>query len=123
IVPKVFNAIGRTRALVWLSVVTLVTNAVLDVVFGFFWQHVGIALATSVTYTTTTVVMLVLARRYLRSLRQSEQDKRLSAALQYGGGRSPPEVPHRRALVRPRSRRRCHTAARQEERHPGAATS
>jgi len=86
IVPKVFNAIGRTRALVWLSVVTLVTNAVLDVVFGFFWQHVGIALATSVTYTTTTVVMLVLARRYLRSLRQSEQDKRLSAALQYGGG-------------------------------------
>jgi murein biosynthesis integral membrane protein MurJ len=86
IVPKVFNALGRNSALAWFSLVTLVTNGVLDVVLGYFWQHVGIALSTSLTYTIVTVAMLALARRYLRSLRASERDVRVSAALQYGAG-------------------------------------
>lgn len=65
IIPRVYNAIGRNAVLAKMAFVSLVTNFVLDVVLSRNLLHVGIALATSMTYAVATSALLLLLPRYI----------------------------------------------------------
>ncbi|HVB75207.1 MAG TPA: murein biosynthesis integral membrane protein MurJ [Ktedonobacteraceae bacterium] len=68
ILAKAFSAIGRTRILMYVTVFSVFANAFLDYLFSRLWQSFGIALATSVMYVCTMILLLLLLRREVGAL-------------------------------------------------------
>jgi murein biosynthesis integral membrane protein MurJ len=68
VTAKAFSALGRTKVLMGVSVFSVLANALLDAVFAHFWQCQGIALATSVYYLGTMLIMFVMLRRLIGPL-------------------------------------------------------
>src|SRR5258708_16735676 len=63
LLTRAFNALGETRVPMQIALVSLGANAALDALFAHFWQGLGIALATSVVYGATSLLLLLLLRR------------------------------------------------------------
>ncbi len=68
IVPTAFNALGKTRILMYVAVFSVVANAVLDTVLARLWQSVGIAVATSAVYLAATCLQFIILRRMIGKL-------------------------------------------------------
>jgi len=68
IVSKAFNALGKNRILVYVTIFSVIANAVFDYIFALFWQSVGIALSTSAVYACTMFILLFLLRRMIGKL-------------------------------------------------------
>src|SRR5207249_3245224 len=67
-IVKAFSALGRTKWLMFSTIFNVITNAVLDAIFAHFWQGFGIALATSVMYLCTTLILLFILRHMIGKL-------------------------------------------------------
>ncbi|MGH2506060.1 MAG: lipid II flippase MurJ [Ktedonobacteraceae bacterium] len=65
---RAFSALGETRIPMYVAFVSVSTNALLDALFAHFWQSQGIALATSLVYLVSSVLLLVLLYRRIGSL-------------------------------------------------------
>src|SRR5579859_6368190 len=64
---RAFSALGKTRILVWSTVLNMVVNAVLDAVLGYFLRPYGlgpfgVALATSIFYFVSMFFLLIVLR-------------------------------------------------------------
>ncbi|HEV2580662.1 MAG TPA: murein biosynthesis integral membrane protein MurJ [Ktedonobacteraceae bacterium] len=68
ILSKAFNALGKTRVLMFVTVVSVSANAIFDFFFARLWQSTGIALATSAVYCITMVILLIALRREIGKL-------------------------------------------------------
>ena len=68
IISRAFSALGKTRVLLSISILNVVTNAILDYIFGHLWQSEGIALATSAVYFCSTLILLFMLRRTIGKL-------------------------------------------------------
>jgi putative peptidoglycan lipid II flippase len=79
---RAFSALGKTRVLVWVSVFSVIANAVLDDIFAHFWQSQGIALSTSAVYLCTMVILFVTLSRMIGSLHLLTPPAELLAALE-----------------------------------------
>ena len=62
ILVRAFSALGKTHILFLISIINVVINALLDYIFGRLWQSEGIALATSVMYFCTCLILLFTLR-------------------------------------------------------------
>jgi putative peptidoglycan lipid II flippase len=62
---RAFSALGKTRVLIWISVFSVIANAVLDDIFAHFWQSQGIALSTSAVYLGTMLILFITLSRML----------------------------------------------------------
>jgi murein biosynthesis integral membrane protein MurJ len=65
---RAFSALGKTRVLIWISVFSVIANAVLDGIFAHFWQSLGIALSTSAVYLCTMIILFITLSRMLGGL-------------------------------------------------------
>ncbi len=68
VLAKAFTALGKARFLTGVSIFSVFLNAILDVIFARPWGGFGIALATSVYYMCTMVILLVGLRLELGPL-------------------------------------------------------
>ncbi|HTK10836.1 MAG TPA: lipid II flippase MurJ [Ktedonobacteraceae bacterium] len=68
VTAKSFSALGRTKMLMWVSIFSVLANALLDAIFAHFWQCQGIALATSAYYLGSMVILFVMLRRLIGPL-------------------------------------------------------
>ena len=68
ILSKAFNALGKTRVLMFVTIFSVCANALFDFIFARLWQSTGIALATSAVYCCTMVILLVALRRTIGEL-------------------------------------------------------
>lgn len=68
ITSKAFSALGKTKVLMGVSLFSVVANVVLDALFSYFWQGFGIALATSVYYVGTMLLLFFMLRRMIGRL-------------------------------------------------------
>lgn len=59
---RTFNALQRNDLLLRVSAYTMITNLALDILLGHFFGVPGIALATSIDYLLTAILMLALLR-------------------------------------------------------------
>lgn len=62
LLTRAFNSLGETRVPLFVALVSIGANALLDALFAHFWQALGIALATSAVSWATSVLLLVLLR-------------------------------------------------------------
>src|SRR5579884_2001989 len=62
------SALRKNRFLLYTDIFTLGANALLDYIFARLWQSFGIALATSLVYVCTMVILVVLLRREIGPL-------------------------------------------------------
>jgi murein biosynthesis integral membrane protein MurJ len=65
---RAFSAIGKTRILLQVSLISMVVNAIFDYLFFRIWQSEGIALATSVTYVCSMFILFYMLRREIGAL-------------------------------------------------------
>ncbi len=65
---RAFSALGKTRALLLVTLFSLLGNTVFDYVFSRLWQGVGIALSTSVSYVFSMFILFFLLRRLIGDL-------------------------------------------------------
>jgi putative peptidoglycan lipid II flippase len=63
IMAKAFNALGKTRILLLVTLFSIVANAFFDYIFSRLWQNFGIALSTSAVYICTSVILILLLSR------------------------------------------------------------
>jgi Uncharacterized membrane protein, putative virulence factor len=63
IVSHAFSALGKTRVLMWVSTFTLFANATFDAILGHYMGGTGIALATSLYYFCTMIILLSVMTR------------------------------------------------------------
>ena len=68
ILSQSFSALGKTRILMFMGVYNVITNAVFDFIFAYFWQSEGIALATSAMYFGGMIIEFALLRQLLGPL-------------------------------------------------------
>ena len=68
IISKVFNALGKTRILMYVTIFSVTSNAIFDYIFARLWQSTGIALATSAVYFCTMFILLFALRRTIGKL-------------------------------------------------------
>ena len=68
ILTQSFSALGKTRILLFMSVYNVITNAIFDYIFAYFWQSEGIALATSAMYFGGMLIEFALLRQILGPL-------------------------------------------------------
>ena len=68
ITSRAFSALGKTRVLLYVTVFSVIANAVFDYLFGKLWQSFGIALSTSAVYTCTMFILLLTLRRSIGKL-------------------------------------------------------
>lgn len=68
IVARAFSALGKTKVLLGTTLFSVIANAVFDAIFARFWQSTGIALATSVVYICTMVILFLTLRRMIGKL-------------------------------------------------------
>lgn len=65
---RAFSALGETRVPMQIAFVSVGANAFLDALCSHFWQAQGIALATSLVYLISSVLLLTLLRRRIGTL-------------------------------------------------------
>lgn len=65
---RAFSALGKTRMLIWVSIFSVIANAVLDDIFAHFWQSQGIALSTSGVYLCTMFILFITLSRMIGGL-------------------------------------------------------
>ena len=68
IVSKAFVAFGKTRTLMYITMFSVIANAVFDYIFARLWQSFGIALATSAVYFCTMIILFVGLNRMIGTL-------------------------------------------------------
>ena len=78
---RAFSALGKTRVLIWISVFSVIANAVLDDIFAHFWQSQGIALSTSAVYLGTMLILFITLSRMLGGLNLLTPPVEILAAL------------------------------------------
>lgn len=59
IISRAFSALGKTRILMYISIFSVVANAVFDAIFGRLWGVFGIAFATSMVYVCTMIILVI----------------------------------------------------------------
>jgi O-antigen ligase len=69
LLSRAFNALGETRVPMYLALVNVGANALLDALFVRFWQGLGIALATSAVSLITSLLLLAFLYRRIGTLR------------------------------------------------------
>jgi len=67
---QVLHATSTNRVLMWVSIGNFFTNVIGNYVFMRLWGVAGIALATSIVYLLSMIVLLSAARRRLAALEQ-----------------------------------------------------
>jgi murein biosynthesis integral membrane protein MurJ len=68
LLARTFSALGKTRVLLYVNVVSVVSNTLFDYIFARLWQSFGIALATSAVYICTLIMLIVMLRRTIGRL-------------------------------------------------------
>ena len=68
ITSRAFSALGKTRVLLYVTVFSVIANAVFDYIFGKLWQSFGIALSTSAVYACTMFILLFTLRSSIGKL-------------------------------------------------------
>lgn len=68
IAARAFSALRKTRVLMYVTIFSIFANALFDYIFGRLWQSFGIALATSIVYSCTMIILLALLRRTIGKL-------------------------------------------------------
>lgn len=68
VTSKAFSALGKTQVLMRVTIFSVAANALFDYVFAHFWQSLGIALATSLVYLCTSIILLLTLRRTIGTL-------------------------------------------------------
>ena len=68
IISKAFNALGKTRILIYVTIFSVVANCVFDYIFARLWQGMGIALATTAVYFCTMFILLFALTRTIGKL-------------------------------------------------------
>ncbi|HZR40384.1 MAG TPA: lipid II flippase MurJ, partial [Ktedonobacteraceae bacterium] len=68
IASKAFSALVMPRITIYISIFSIIANAVFDAIFGRLWGIFGIALATSALYCCTMVILLVSLRAAIGKL-------------------------------------------------------
>jgi murein biosynthesis integral membrane protein MurJ len=68
LLSRAFSALGETRIPMYIAFVSVGANALFDALFAHFWQGLGIALATSVVYLISCVLLLILLHRRIGNL-------------------------------------------------------
>lgn len=56
---RAFSAMGKTRVLMWVTLFSVIANAVFDYALGLVWGTFGITLATSMVYYCTMIILIV----------------------------------------------------------------
>lgn len=69
LLSRAFNALGETRVPMYMALVNVGANALLDALFAHFWQGLGIALATSVVSLVTSLLLLAFLHQRIGPLR------------------------------------------------------
>lgn len=70
ILAPVFYSQGDTKTPVKIAIIAMVTNIVLNIIFAYYWQHTGIALATSISGILNAVLLYyVLAKNNIYSIK------------------------------------------------------
>ena len=68
IMVKAFSAIGKTHVLLFVTLFSIVANALFDYIFAHYWQSFGIALSTSGVYFCTAIIVIVTLNRTIGNL-------------------------------------------------------
>lgn len=68
LLARAFSALGKNHILMYVTIFSVLANALFDYVMGRYWQSFGIALATSAVYCCTLVILLVTLRRSIGPL-------------------------------------------------------
>ncbi len=68
ITSRAFSALGKTRVLLYVTIFSVIANAVFDYLFGRLWQSFGIALSTSAVYACTMFILLFTLRSAIGKL-------------------------------------------------------
>ncbi|GAC1640438.1 MAG: hypothetical protein NVS4B12_01710 [Ktedonobacteraceae bacterium] len=68
ITSRAFSALGNTRVLLYVTIFSIIANAIFDYIFGKIWQSFGIALSTSAVYACTMFILLFTLRRSIGKL-------------------------------------------------------
>lgn len=72
ILVRVYHALQDVKTLLKISIMSVVLNIVLNFILMKPLAHAGIALSTSLTYLITTTVLILILRRKIGSLRETE---------------------------------------------------
>jgi putative peptidoglycan lipid II flippase len=68
ITARTFSALGKTNVLMYVTMFSVVANAIFDAIFGRLWQGFGIAFATSAVYYCTMIILLLTLGRMIGKL-------------------------------------------------------
>ncbi|MBV9228026.1 MAG: O-antigen ligase family protein [Chloroflexi bacterium] len=56
---RAFSALGKTRVLLYMTIINVILNAIFDYYFGILWGPIGITLATSAYYFCSMIILLI----------------------------------------------------------------
>jgi len=68
LLARAFSALGKNHVLMYVTIFSVIANAVFDYFMARYWQGVGIALATSTVYFCTLLILLLALRRAIGKL-------------------------------------------------------
>ena len=68
ILSRAFLALGRNRLMMFVTLLSVILNAIFDAIFGRLWQSFGIAFATSLYYICSTVFLIFVLSRSIGKL-------------------------------------------------------
>jgi putative peptidoglycan lipid II flippase len=68
LLARAFSALGKNHVLMYVTIFSVIANAVFDYFMSRYWQSVGIALATSAVYCCTLLILLLALRRAIGKL-------------------------------------------------------
>lgn len=68
LLARAFSALGKNHILMYVTIFSVIANAAFDYILARYWQSLGIALATSVVYCCTLVILLLVLRRDIGNL-------------------------------------------------------
>jgi murein biosynthesis integral membrane protein MurJ len=68
LLSKAFSALGKTRFLMYVTIFSVLGNALFDYILAHYWQSFGIALATSAVYVCTMFMLVFMLRHEIGPL-------------------------------------------------------
>lgn len=68
ITSRAFSALGKTKVLMYVTLFSIIANAIFDYIFARIWQSFGIALSTSAVYACTMFILLFTLRATIGKL-------------------------------------------------------
>lgn len=92
---RALSALGETRLPMYVACVSVSANAFFDALFAHFWQSQGIALATSLVYLISSVLLVVALSRRIGDLqlwRMPDEFLAFLTSLRYGRQRPSDEM-------------------------------